>query len=111
MGVTDLRPNFTRIIGHTSMNIHQIPTKLGTEIHYNALFKCAKYHPDWSKHSCFMAHFAKCAKRSRRGKKQRKNPKLWPLVSREWLERFSSKLECGLPYLSGTSVANLVSIK
>ena len=56
-----------------------------------------------------MADFAKCAKRSRR-KKRRKNPKLWPLVSRKWLERFSSNLECGLPYLAGTSVATLVSI-
>ena len=37
-------------------------------------------------------------------------PKLWPLVSRKWLERFSSNLECGLPYLAGTSVATLVSI-
>ena len=32
-----------------------------------------------------------------------KNPKLWPLVSRKWPERFSS-------YLAGTSVATLVSI-
>ena len=40
----------------------------------------------------------------------KKKPKLWPLVSRKWLERFSSNLECGLPYLAGTSVATLVSI-
>ena len=39
-----------------------------------------------------------------------KKTKLWPLVSRKWLERFSSNLECGLPYLAGTSVATLVSI-
>ena len=37
-------------------------------------------------------------------------PKLWPLVSRKWLERFSSNLVCGLPYLAGISVATLVSI-
>ena len=41
---------------------------------------------------------------------EEKNPKLWPLVSRKWQKRFSSKLECGLPYLSDTSVATLVSI-
>ena len=41
---------------------------------------------------------------------EEKKPKLWLLVSRKWLERFSSNLECGLPYLAGTSVATLVSI-
>ena len=43
-------------------------------------------------------------------KNEEKKPKLWPLASRKWLERFSSNLECGLPYLAGTSVATLVSI-
>ena len=43
-------------------------------------------------------------------KNEEEKPKLWPLVFRKWLERFSSNLECGLPYLSGTSVATLVSI-
>ena len=43
-------------------------------------------------------------------KNEEKKPKLWPLVSRKWLERFSSNLECRLPYLAGTSVAILVSI-
>ena len=41
---------------------------------------------------------------------EEKKPKLWPLVSRKWLERFSSHLECGLSYLVDTSVATLVSI-
>ena len=41
---------------------------------------------------------------------EEKNPKLWPTVSQKWMERFSSNLECGLPYLVGTSVATLVSI-
>ena len=43
-------------------------------------------------------------------KNEEKKPTLWPLVSRKWLERFSSTLECGLPYLAGTSAATLVSI-
>ena len=43
-------------------------------------------------------------------KNEEKKPKQWPLVSRKWMERFSSNLECGLPYLAGTSVATLVSI-
>ena len=43
-------------------------------------------------------------------KNEEEKPKLWPLVSRKRLERFSSNLECGLPYLAGTSVATLVPI-
>ena len=66
MGVTDLRSYFTQIIGHNSVNVHRIPTKVGTEIRRNEPFKCAKVQPDWSTHSCFMADFAKCAKRRRK---------------------------------------------
>ena len=44
-------------------------------------------------------------------KNEEKKPKLWPIVSRKWMERISSKLECGLLYLAGTSVATLVSIR
>ena len=43
-------------------------------------------------------------------KNEEKKPKLWPLVSWKWLERFSSNLVCGLPYLAGISVAILVLI-
>ena len=43
-------------------------------------------------------------------KNEEKKSKLWPLVSRKWLERFSSNLVCGLPYLAGISVATLVLI-
>ena len=53
--MTDLRPYFTQIIGHNSVNVHRIPTKVGTEICLNEPFKCAKCQPDPSTHSCFMA--------------------------------------------------------
>ena len=43
--------------------------------------------------------------------KEEKKPKLWPIVSRKWLERFSSNLVCGLPYHAGISVATLVVIR
>ena len=70
VGVTDFQPYFTQIVGHSFMTVHRIPTKLGTEIRLNEPFKCAKFQPDWSTHSCFMVDFAKCAKRrSRRRKK------------------------------------------
>ena len=73
VSVTDLRPYFMQIIGHNSVNIHRVPTKLGTEIRLNEPLKCAKLQPNWSTHSCFMADFAKCAKRSRRKKYEKKH--------------------------------------
>ena len=42
--MTDLRPYFTQIISHNSVNVHQIPIKVGTEIRLNEPFKCAKFH-------------------------------------------------------------------
>ena len=71
MGVTDLRPYFTKIIGHNSVNVHRIPTKLGTEIRLNEPFTCTKFQSDWSTDSRFMADFAKCAKRSRRNEEKK----------------------------------------
>ena len=56
--MTDLRPYFTQIIGHNSVNAHRIPTKVGTQIRLNEPFTCAKFQPDPSTHSCFMADFA-----------------------------------------------------
>ena len=81
MGVTDLRPYFTQIIGNNSVNVHRIPTKLGTEIRLNEPFKCAKFLPDWSTNSCFIADFAKCAKRSRRKKRRKKTLTLADRIS------------------------------
>ena len=62
VGVTDLRPYFTQIIGHNSVNVNRIPTKVGTEICLNEPFKCAKFQPDLNAHLCFMADFVKCSK-------------------------------------------------
>ena len=50
MGVTDLRPNFTQIIGHNSINVHRIPTKLGTEIRLNEPFMYTKCQLNRSMH-------------------------------------------------------------
>ena len=71
IGVTDLLPYFTQIIGHNSVNVHQIPTTVGTEICHNDPFKCAKFQPNPSTHSCFMVDFAKCANEDK-GKKTKK---------------------------------------
>ena len=56
--MTDLRPYFTQIIGHNFVNVHRIPTKVGTQISLNEPFTCAKFQPDPSTHSYFMADFA-----------------------------------------------------
>ena len=76
VGVTDLRPYFTRIIGHNSVkknNVHRISTKFGTEVRLNESFKCTNFLPDWSTYSCFMADFAKCAKSRRKTKRKKPN--------------------------------------
>ena len=106
MGVTDLRPYFTQIIGHNSVNVHRIPTKLGTEIRLNESFKCAKFQ------ACIrvLLRILQSVRKEVEEKNEEKKPKLWQLVSRKWLERFSSNLVCGLPYLAGISVVTLVSI-
>ena len=82
MGVTDLRPYFTQIIGHNSVNVHRIPTKLGTEIRLNEPFKCAKFQPDWRTHSCFISDLQSVRKEVEE-KSEEKKPKLWSLVSRK----------------------------
>ena len=106
MGVTDLRPYFTQIIGHNSVNVHRIPTKLGTEVRLNEPL------PNFSPIGARIRVLFRILQsvRKEEEKNEETKPKLWPLVSRKWLERFSSNLECGLPYLAGTSVATLVSI-
>ena len=95
------------------MNVHRIPTKVGTEIRLNEPFKCAKFQPDRSTHSCFMADFAN-VRNEEEVKEEEKNEeiktKFCSLVSRKWLERFSSNLVCRLPLLAGTSLANLAPI-
>ena len=62
VGMTDLRPYFMHVIGNKSVNVHRIPTKVGTEIRLTEPFKCAKFQPYPSTYSCFMADFVKCAK-------------------------------------------------
>ena len=63
VGVTDLRPFFMQIIGHNSVNVLRIPTKVGTEVRRNKPFKCAKFQRDRSARSNFVADFVKFAKK------------------------------------------------
>ena len=73
MGVTDLRRYFTQIIGHNSVNVHRIPTKLSTEICLHEPLQCAKLQPDWSTHSCFMADFASVRKEEEKVEEKNSN--------------------------------------
>ena len=43
--MTDLRPYFTQIIVHNSVNVHRIPTKLGTEIRLNGPLSVPNFSP------------------------------------------------------------------
>ena len=72
VSMTEVQPYFTHIIGHNSVNVNQIPTKLGAKIHFNEPFKCAKFQPDWITNWYFMAGFAKCMKRRRKKTKKLK---------------------------------------
>ena len=62
------------------MNVHRIPTKRGTEIRLNSPFKCAKFQPDWSTHSCFMAGLQSVQKEEKK-KKRKKNQALAARIS------------------------------
>ena len=50
------------MIGHYSVILYQIPTKLGTEICFNESFKCTKVQFDQNRHLYVTAVFAKYAK-------------------------------------------------
>ena len=83
MGVTDLRPYFTQIIGHNSVNVQRIPTKVGTKIRLNEPFMCAKFQFDWSTNSCVMGIL-----RSVRNEEKNEEIKMkfCSLISWKWLE-------------------------
>ena len=111
VGVTTNRSCFTRIIGHNSLTIHRICTKFDARIRRWTPFLCAKFQGDRSTRLPVIAIFASVRKDEEKKKKPRKKAKLWQLVSRKWLERFPSNLECRLPCLAGNCVANLVPIR
>ena len=97
--MTDLRPYFTQIIGNNSVNVHRIPTKVGTEIRLNEPFKCAKFQPDPS--SLRVLWRILRSVRNEEEVEEEKNKeiktKFCSFVSRQWLVRFSSNLVCRLP--------------
>ena len=62
MGMTEVQSYFTQIIGHNSMIVNWIPTKLVTEISVNQSFRHAKLQLDHSTCLYFMADFAKFRK-------------------------------------------------
>ena len=61
-----------------------------------ASFLCAKFQGNRSTHLRFIAIFESVQKDKEEKKNEEKKLKLWQLVSRKWLERFPSNLECRL---------------
>ena len=92
MGVTDLRPHFTRVIDHNSVNVHRIPTKVGTEIR---LIMRPSRVPNFSPIGARI-RVLWWILRSVRNEEEEKNEeiktKFCSLVSPKWLDRFSSNL-------------------
>ena len=98
VGVTTNRSCFTRIIGNNAWTIHRICTKFDARIRLWTPFLCAKFQGNRSTRLRFIAIFASVRKDEEEEKKtKKKKTKLWPLISRKWLEWFPSNLECRLP--------------
>ena len=111
--MTDLRPYFTQIIGHNSVNVHRIPTKVGIQIRLNEPLSVPIVSPIRARIRVLW-RILRSVRNEEVVVEEEKNEeiktKFCSLVSRKWLERFSSNLVCRLPLLAGTSLANLVPI-
>ena len=105
---------FTQKINHNPINLHQIPTKIGTEMCFNEPFMCTKFQLDGSMRSQVMAKNAKCAKRQRRIRRK-KTKKLFWNFARLYLGigwcNFISNLACTFALFGGISAANLVEFR
>ena len=108
MDVTEVQPSFMRIISHNSVNVNWIPTNLGTEIRFNESFICKNFSPIGV---CIGVLWQILQSVRKEEKNEEIKMNVWPLVSQQWLGNFSSNLVCRLPFLVGTSVANLVPIR
>ena len=97
--MTDLRPYFTQIIGHNSVNVHRIPTKVGTGIRLNELFKVPYFSPIRARIRVLwrILRSVRNEEEVEEEKNEEIKTKFCSLVSRKWLERFSSNLVCRLP--------------
>ena len=84
VGVTDLRPYFTQIIGHNSCDhrFHRIPPKLVLEIRLNEPFKCAKFQAQ-SEHAFVLLWriLQVCEKKKKKKKRRKKNETLAACIS------------------------------
>ena len=85
-------------------------TKFDARIRLWTPFLCAKFQGDRSTRLLVIAIFASVRK-DEEEKNEEKKTKLWQFVSRKWLERFPSNLECRLPWQAGNCVANVVPIR
>ena len=103
-------PNFRMLILASKCPNANLSTKFDARIRRWTPFLCAKFQGDRNTRLLVIAIFASVRKDEEKKTKKNK-PTLWQLVSRKWLERFPSNLECRLPLLAGNCVANLVAIR
>ena len=85
-----------QIISHNSVNVHRIPTTVGTEICLNEPFKYTKFQPNWSMHLWIL--------RSVRKEEAEKNLNFGHSYLGNGWSDFLQMWECGLPYLAGMSL-------
>ena len=90
-------------IRHNSINLYQIPTKIGTEMCFNMPFLCTKFQLN---PSMYFHQIYKCAKW-----RIIKTRKLKQHFGHSYLGIGIVELMCRLPYPAGISAANLVPIR
>ena len=80
------------------MNVHRIPTKVGTEIRLTEPFKCTNVSPIQARiHVLWQILRSVRNEEVEEDKNKEIKTKFCSLVSRKCLERFSSNLVCKLP--------------
>ena len=105
--MTDLRPYFTQIIGHNSVNVHQIVPKLVQRSALMSPLSVPNFSPIRARIRVLW-RILRSVRNEVEEKTEEIKTKFCSLVSQKWLERFSSNLVCGLPLLAGNCLANLV---
>ena len=87
VGVIDLRPLFTQKSNHNSVNLYQIPTKIGKKMRFTKALMCIKFQLNLSMHLSFIGENTKCAE--------------WRIRRKKWRKYFKILLTC-ISGLAGT---------
>ena len=82
MGMTDLQPYFMQIIGHNSVNVYRIPTKVGTEILLMSPLRVPNFSPIGARIHVLWQILRSVQKEAEEKNEKKKKPN-WLLVSRK----------------------------